>query len=95
MALDPNIELRFVTRFMDGSEPWLFEDGGVRLYFFAPNPGPGQENELTVFLTDSELAVVTTQGQFNTLVMSKLRRKYRNSLATQLQARVGATFTLV
>ncbi len=94
MALNPNIELRFVNR-PDGSEPWEFEvQGGVTLYFYAPDPGPGEESELSCYITDAELAGVSTNGQFNTLVMGKLRRRYRNSLAAQLQARAGTVFTL-
>lgn len=71
------------------------EDGGVRLYFVAINPGAGQESEYNIVFTDAEATAISTIPQFNTAVISKLQRKLRAAaVASQLNALIGRTVTI-
>ena len=70
-------------------------DGGIWMFFVCNDPGPGQPNDYNIFVTDSELAAVTTVPQLNTLVTQKLQRKIRASnIAPKLDPLIGQTLVI-
>lgn len=71
------------------------EDGGIRLRFVSPDPGPGRVSDYDVLLTDTELVAVTTQAQLRTLVIDKLNRKLRAAnIASKLDAFIGQSLVI-
>ena len=65
-------------------------DGGIWLFFVCTNPGPGLANDYNIFLTDAELAAVTTQPQLATLIRTELERKIRaTGIASKLDPFIG------
>ena len=70
-------------------------DGGIRMFFVCTDPGPGQPNDYDIFLTDAELAPITTAPQLNTLVTNKLNRKIRAvNIAPKLDPFIGQTLVI-
>jgi hypothetical protein len=85
------IKLNAIMTFQD----YNIRDDGIDMHFVCLDPGPGQENDYTVFLTDAELASVSTLLQLRTLVTTKLQRKLRASgVATKLDALIGGSITI-
>lgn len=87
MPLQPNAILTFLD--------YLVEDGGVRMNFVSPDPGPGQPSFYTILLTDADLAAVTTQPQLKSLVTTKLQRICRaQGFTTKLDPFIGQSLTI-
>lgn len=72
------------------------EDGGIRLFFVLPAPGPSMPTDADVLVTDAELAGVSTAVQLrDNLVLPKLRRKlHAENIATKLDPFVGQPVTV-
>ena len=76
-------------------ESYTVEDGGIRLIFLCPNPGPGNESLYYILLTDVDLAAVTTQAQLRNLVETKLKRSIRaTGIASKLDQFIGQSLVL-
>lgn len=87
MALKPNASLTFVR--------YEVERDGVTLWFECYDPGPGQPSDYPVFVTNAELAGITTVQQFGELVLAKLKRYYRaDGIASRLDSMLGRSITL-
>lgn len=70
-------------------------DDGIHLFFFCADPGPGEENEWMILITDADLAGVTTNPQLRQLVLDKFARKIRGqNIATKLDAFIGQNVTV-
>ena len=94
MAINANAVLTFAI-FPEWERAYQIEDGGIRLHFVCANPGPGQVSDYFIFLTDADLAAVTSQAQLRTLVETKLRRALRaTGIASKLDQFVGASVTI-
>lgn len=92
MPVQPNATFRFDSP--DGHTPaYEVQDypiSGVLMHFVCPAPGPGQPTGYDIFLTDAELAAITTANQLRTLVETKLNRKIRaTGIASKLDAFIG------
>lgn len=88
MALRPNAIMIFTD--------YAVVDTGITFHFVCPDPGPGLNSDYFVFLTDAELAGVSSQPQLRTLVQTKLDRKLRAlGIATKLDAFIGQSLTVV
>lgn len=87
MALPANTALTF--------QGYQVTDPGTRLDFLAADPGPGQSAEVSILLTDADLATVTTQVQLRNLVTSRLQRKVRAAgIAAKLDQFIGQSVTV-
>lgn len=70
-------------------------DTGIQMHFLCPAPGPGENSDWYIFLTDAEISAVTTVAQFKTLVLTKLQRRYRASgIATKLDQMIGQSVVI-
>lgn len=71
------------------------EDTGTRLRFVCANPGGGEPSDYSVFLTDADLAGISSTSALKALVTSKLNRQYRSAgIATKLDALIGQSITI-
>ena len=87
MALRANAVLKFTS--------YGVEDGGIRLGFVCADPGAGEASDYFVFLSDADLAGVSTLAALKTLVTTKLQRQFRASgIATKLDPLLGTTITV-
>lgn len=87
MALKANAVLTFTG--------YTITDFGIDLHFTCADPGPGEPNDYRVFVSDTELATVTTLAQFRTLVDAKLNRSVRAAnIASKLDQYIGAQRTV-
>lgn len=87
MALKPNARLTFVR--------YEVERDGVTLWFLCHDPGAGQPSDYPVFVSNTELAAITTQLQLRDLCLAKLKRWYRaDGIASKLDALIGQSITL-
>jgi hypothetical protein len=87
MALKPNAVLVF-TRYD-------VTDTGVRFHFVCHDPGPGEVSDYPVFLTDAEMAAVTSLATFNAALLAKLKRYWRaEGIASKLDGLIGRSITL-
>lgn len=94
MPLNINAVMTFAV-YPEWDKAYLVEDGGIRLHFLCTNPGPGQNSDYFVFLTDTELAGASNQAQLRTLVENKLNRALRASgIASKLDQFVGQSITV-
>jgi len=70
-------------------------DDGIRLDFVCAAPGPGNETDYAVTVTNAELAAVATLADFFALVTTKLKRKYRaQNIASKLDNLIGQSVTV-
>ena len=94
MAINANAVLTFAV-FPEWESAYRIEDGGIRLHVVCANPGPGQVSDYFIFLTDADLAAVTSQAQLRTLVETKLKRALRaTGIGTKLEPFVGQSVTI-
>lgn len=94
MPLQSNATMTF-TVFPEWGKAYQVEDGGIRLHFLCPNPGPGQVSDYFIFLTDADLAGVNNQSQLATLVTTKLNRALRAAgIASKLDQFVGQSLVV-
>lgn len=71
------------------------EPDGVYLTFTSPDPGPGEESDVVILLTDTDLAAVTTQVQLRDLIQNKLNRRVRAAgIASKLDPFIGQSLTV-
>lgn len=76
-------------------QSYFVSDGGISLVFLCTDPGPGEESEYTVLVTDAELSAVTTQVQLRNLVDAKLKRKIRSAnIASKLDQFIGQSLVI-
>lgn len=82
-AYPPNTQFRF--------DHYQVEDSGISMAFIAAN----FSDVITIFLSDAELASVSTQPQLATLVTNKLQRKVRaTGVASKLDQFIGQSITV-
>ena len=94
MSLRVNAVLVFAL-LPDGAKPYLVEDAGIRLTLTCADPGPGEPNHYSVFITDTELAAATTTAQRRTLGETKLKRCLRaDGIASRLDPLIGQSITV-
>jgi hypothetical protein len=87
MALKSNAVLTF-TRYE-------VTDTGVRFWFVCPDPGPGEQSDYQVFLTDAEMGAITSLATFNSALLAKLKRQWRaEGIASKLDSLIGRSITL-
>lgn len=87
MPLNPNAVLTFAS--------YAVEHGGVRFHFVCANPGAGQASDYYVFVTDAEMATITSVATFGSLLLAKLKRQERaDGIASKLDSLIGRTITL-
>ncbi len=87
MALKANSVLTFTG--------YRVTDFGIDLLFTCADPGAGEPTDYRVFVTDAELASVTSLATFRTLVDTKLSRGIRAaSIASKLDSMIGQTRTI-
>ena len=87
MAYKANVVLTFVE--------YEVRDDGTVLTFLAADPGPEQESFIPCFLTNEELATVTTGLQLRNLLQTKLNRRIRASgIASKLDPFIGQSLTV-
>jgi len=71
------------------------QDTGINLHFLCPDPGAGENSDWYVFLTDAEVASITSLATARTLVTTKLNRKFRAaSIATKLDQLIGQSVVI-
>lgn len=87
MALKPNASLTF-TRYE-------VTDTGVRFWFVCPDPGPGEQSDYSVLLTDAEMGAITSIATFQSALLAKLKRYWRaEGIASKLDSLIGRSITL-
>lgn len=87
MALKINATLQFTS--------YEVKNDGISLGFTCFDPGAGEANDYTVFVSDTELSGISNLSQFRTLVLSKLQRKYRaQGIASKLDSLIGQEVTI-
>jgi hypothetical protein len=87
MALKANATMTFIR--------YDVLDGGILLVFTCPDPGPGENSEWPVVVTDAELGGVSNQVQLRNLVQTKLERRYRAvTVANRLDPFIGQSLTI-
>ena len=71
------------------------QDESIRLDFNWDDATPGSVTEISVRLTDTELASITTQLQLRNAVISKLQRKVQaTGVASKLDPFIGQSLTI-
>lgn len=71
------------------------KDDGIVLHFISPDPGAGKASDYYIFLTDSELAGISTQLALKTTVTTKLQRKLQAAgIATKLDPFIGQSLVI-
>jgi hypothetical protein len=94
-TLNANAVMTFQSPDSGFTPAYLVTDGGITLNFLCANPGAGMPSGYSVFVSDAELAAVSTVPQAVSLVTTKLQRKYRNTgIATKLDPLVGQSITI-
>jgi ABC-type Zn2+ transport system substrate-binding protein/surface adhesin len=74
---------------------YLVTDNGIVLTFVLTDPGAGESTEMSILLTDNELASVSTTPQLRSLVITKLQRRVRASgIASKLDPLIGQQVTI-
>ena len=87
MALRTNAVMAFVG--------YEVVDDGIAFRFVCGDPGGGEPSDYYVFMTDAELAAVTTAAQLRTALTTKLGRKLRaTGIASKLDSFIGSTITI-
>lgn len=87
MALKANANLTFLR--------YTVENDGTHLWFLCADPGPGEDTDYMIVLTDDDLATVTTQLQLKNLVLGKFARKIRaQNIASKLDGFLGQNITV-
>jgi len=77
--------------FMD----YQVEDGGIRLHFLCPDPGPGEASDYFVLVTDDELSGISSLPELKQLVTAKLERALRaTNIASKLDGLIGQSLTI-
>lgn len=70
-------------------------DTGVRFHFVCADPGPGEQSDYPVFLTDAEMATITSLATFQSALLAKLKRHWRaDGIASKLDSLIGRSITL-
>ena len=64
-------------------------DAGVVVRFICPDPGPGEVSDYSILITAADVASVTTLASLQTILISKLQAKYRET------ATLGAKLNLM
>lgn len=74
---------------------YTVHEEGTRLVFTLDGMGPGQDTEITILLTDAEVAGLTTLGLARVLVTAKLQRRLMASgIAPRLDSLLGQSVIL-
>ena len=69
LDLKANASMKFVD--------YVVGDEFATLHFLCSNPGPGQPSDYYIKLLNSDIETILTAGDFNTLIQTALKRKYR------------------
>lgn len=73
----------------------LLDGGDVKLVFLCPDPGPEQESEYSIRLTQSELASVGTLIELRDLVLQALHDRFRATVVVnKLAGLIGQSLEL-
>lgn len=87
MTLRANAVMTFKT--------YVIGDSGIQMNFVCLDPGPGETTDYSIFLTDADLAGVSTQGQLANLITTKFNRKVRaTNIASKLDQFINQSITI-
>lgn len=87
MALKANAVLTFTD--------YTVNDDSIRFHFVCADPGPGQDSDYYVTMSDAEIAATANLAALRTAVTAKLTRKLRaNGIASRLDAAIGSQITV-